>query len=146
VVSTLYDDVPLSLTAALLLSATMLATLRDVGVLEFNLPENKRLIPRTVLKKSPGAASFHFGFEMGTGFRTYITASSPYVLALAILVAQPTIGVTLVGAVGFGVGRAFPIAAAAREVRRPRLQGTRISRGLVTGSCGVAVLLGILAL
>jgi hypothetical protein len=42
---------------------------------------------------------------MGTGVRTYVTATSPYLLAAFLLLASPGLAATLAAGVGFGVGR-----------------------------------------
>jgi hypothetical protein len=46
-----------------------------------------------------------FGFEMGTGARTYVPTSAPYILALAIFLLGPAIGTAIVAGIGFGIGR-----------------------------------------
>ena len=78
--------------------------LRELQLISFALPENARLIPQTVFRHGRYLGSFEFGFELGTGVRTYVTSSMPYALLVGLaLVSSPTEAV-LTG-VGFGLGR-----------------------------------------
>lgn len=81
--------------------------LRDL----LSLPENRRQIPSTVLSQSVIRGAARFGFEMGTGMRTYVPSMAPYVLLLALLLILPTLGATIFVALGFSLGRTFPLAA-----------------------------------
>lgn len=91
-------------TAVFLAVATTLA-LRDFDVFPFPLPQNARLIPREIEHRGPFVSSFQFGFEMGTGVRSFVSSSSPYLLVAAlILLGDPLIG--LLSGVSFGIGRA----------------------------------------
>lgn len=82
------------------------ALLRDFGALRFRLPENRRLVPQTLFRETHVRAGLQFGFELGTGVRTYITSTSPYVVAAAVLLIRPSVTQVSVTAVGFGLGRA----------------------------------------
>lgn len=73
------------------------------------LPEARRQIPAEVFGGSLTRGAFRFGFELGTGVRTYVPAVAPYILALAMLLLRPTLGVALLIALGFGIGRAVPV-------------------------------------
>jgi hypothetical protein len=92
---------------ALLGVAAVAALLRDVPLIDFRLPENRRLIPKDLFKKSPGRTALQFGFELGTGLRTYVPARVPYVLATALLLRSPGLVGTLLAAFGFGLGRSI---------------------------------------
>lgn len=86
-------------------AVALLGVLRDAGVLPLPLPQNSRQIPRDVLSRGPAGAA-RFGLELGTGVRTYLSASTPYVLAAALLLVAPgPLAAALAGA-GFGLGRA----------------------------------------
>jgi hypothetical protein len=93
--------------SGLLLAVAAVAVLRDAGVLRFPLPENRRLVPQTIFRKAPRRAALQFGLEMGTGVRTYVPASSPYVLAVALLLLAPAPSVFALSGAFFGVGRAI---------------------------------------
>jgi hypothetical protein len=91
---------------SILIATAALALLRDLDVLRFPLPQPLRQVPRFIFEKGLLSAAFQFGLELGTGVRTYITSSIPYVLALAIvLLPLPYLVAACVG-LGFGLGRA----------------------------------------
>jgi hypothetical protein len=77
------------------------------GVLE--LPENRRQIPAQVLGGDVVRGAMYFGFEMGTGARTYVPSPSPYLLAATVLLGNLPAAQMLLIAVGFGMGRALPL-------------------------------------
>lgn len=83
----------------------LLAVARDAGVLRLRLPQNARQVPQDVLQRHLARGALQFGFEMGTGVRTYVSASLPYALALGVLLANDA-GVALLAGVGFALGRA----------------------------------------
>lgn len=81
---------------------------RDVGWCEFWLPEMRRLVPRDVFRTGRVPGSALFGFQMGTGLLTYVSAGAPYVLALALLIGLPReAGLYILCGLGFGLGRAL---------------------------------------
>jgi hypothetical protein len=83
------------------------AIARDFRLVQFGLPENRRQVPRTIFRKAPPSAFFQFGFELGTGVRTRLPATTAHVTAVALLLLAPGLILTvLVGAV-FGLGRAM---------------------------------------
>lgn len=91
-----------------LAAATALA--RDFGLVVFPLPQNGRLVPLEVVQQSPGVAGLQFGFEMGTGVRTFVTSSSPYLLALTALLISPLPWLAVCAGTAFGGGRfAMPL-------------------------------------
>jgi hypothetical protein len=73
------------------------------------LPESRHQIPTDVFIGSPARGAFRFGFELGTGVRTYAAASAPYILLLLLLVGALPVGWALLVAGGFGLGRAMPL-------------------------------------
>ena len=75
------------------------------------LPNPRRQVSSEVARSGVrGLAAF--GFQMGLGFRTFITARSPYVVAaLAAFGCLGTIGAIAAG-FGFAVGRLVPVAVA----------------------------------
>jgi hypothetical protein len=98
---------PLELRLLVLGLGGLLAIARDLRVISFSLPENRRLVPRTLFYRGHRRAALQFGFELGTGVRTYLPASGPYVLALAAALASDALAVPILIGAGFGAGRAI---------------------------------------
>jgi hypothetical protein len=91
---------------ALVVAAAGVLGLRAARVLRFRLPENRRLVPETVLRLGRHLGPLQFGVEMGSGVRTYLPSALPYVAAVAVLLlASPLAGVA--AGAGFGLGRAL---------------------------------------
>jgi hypothetical protein len=86
---------------------TIVAALaRDMGVFNVHLPENRRQVRSSVYDLPASAGALMFGFELGTGFRTFITSSAPYIALVGIvLVGRPA--TAILAGVGFGTGRGF---------------------------------------
>ncbi len=80
--------------------------LRETGVWSFRLPENRRLVPDTVFRLGRHLGPLQFGFEMGTGARTYLPSGLPYVAAVAVALTASVAAALCAGA-GFGIGRAL---------------------------------------
>jgi hypothetical protein len=80
--------------------------LRERGVVRFPLPENRRLVPDSVLRLGRHLGPLQFGLEMGTGVRTYLPSGLPYVGAVAVLLTAP-VSAGLGAGLGFGLGRAL---------------------------------------
>jgi predicted lysophospholipase L1 biosynthesis ABC-type transport system permease subunit len=81
--------------------------LRDAGFVRFPLPQNARQVPQEVLTRNVERGSLQFGFELGTGVRTYVSSTVPYVMAAALLLSSPDLLTAALTGVGFGVGRAL---------------------------------------
>jgi hypothetical protein len=79
---------------------------QEVGFLRLKLPANKRQVPQEVFTNGPYRAAVRFGFELGTGVRTYLPSSVPYLLATAVILLQPHFLHALVAGLSFGLGRA----------------------------------------
>jgi len=100
--------VPQTARLVLLGLVTAVALACDVRVLPFRMPQNSRLVPSTILARSDGTGALQFGFEMGTGLRTFMPTHLPYVLVgVALLGAEWWLS-PLLGAC-FGVGRALMV-------------------------------------
>ncbi|HIW61702.1 MAG TPA: hypothetical protein H9881_04540 [Candidatus Stackebrandtia excrementipullorum] len=84
----------------------VVAILRDADVLRFPMPQNARQIPQEVFQRHLLRGSLQFGFELGTGVRTYVSSSAPYVVASMLLLSSDGFVAALVAGLGFGVGRA----------------------------------------
>lgn len=88
------------------MAVALLGVLREAEVVTIPLPQNARQVPQDVLRGSPPRGALRFGFELGTGVRTYVSASTPYVLAVAVFLGGQRLQVAALAGVGFGAGRA----------------------------------------
>ena len=147
-VSGLTHPIPSDVRGSMLMIVALLTLLRDWEILRFRLPENRRQVPQTVFAKGRSRAALQFGFEMGTGVRTYVTATSPYLLASYLLLTSPSMVVALTAGVGFGFARGIlPIMRSlAPDSREWDIALDRWSRHLVRAcgvmACAIAVVLG----
>lgn len=131
------------------MAVALLGVLRDAKVVRLALPQNARQVPQDVLRPSPRRGALRFGFELGTGVRTYLSATAPYVLAVAVLLAGQRLELAALAGVGFGAGRA-----ATPLIRRARGAvegwdadlGARLRTITVTGCAALAVAFGLLFL
>lgn len=108
--------VPVGWRYGIVLAAGLVAVLRDLGVVTVRLPQNARQIPQDVLRAGLVRGAVQFGFELGTGARTYVSASTPYLLAVAVLLAGQRWQTAVLAGIGFGGGRA--VSALARYASR----------------------------
>ena len=83
--SGLAAPLPRSVRVAAILAVAVLGVAREAGWVRIPLPQNARQIPQEVLKYRIRRGALRFGFELGTGVRTYVSASAPYVVALGLL-------------------------------------------------------------
>jgi hypothetical protein len=125
----------------------LLGLLRELGVVRIRLPQNARQIPQDVLRRDLRRGALQFGFELGTGVRTYVSASAPYVLAVAVFLAGQRLPVALLAGLGFGVGRALTplVRRASGAVDRWDADlRVRLRAITVAGCTAIAVALGLL--
>ncbi|MGW0809223.1 hypothetical protein [Nonomuraea sp. NPDC002799] len=106
--------IPASWTMPLMLGLVLLALGCDVKLLPFRLPQNARQVPSSIVARSDGSGALQFGFEMGTGLRTFMPTHLPYVLVSLILLAAPWWTAPIAGFC-FGVGRAIMVLSAVRR-------------------------------
>ena len=106
VVSGLFAPVPPDWRHATVVVVALLGLLREAGAVRIRLPQNTRQVPQDVLQRDLLRGALQFGFELGTGVRTFVSASAPYVLAVAVLLAGQRLQVAVLAGLGFGVGRA----------------------------------------
>jgi hypothetical protein len=86
--------------------------LRELELVRFAVPQNARLVPEDVQHLRRWGA-LQFGFEMGTGMRTYSPSGLPHVVLAAVLLIVP-LPAAFALAAGFAVGRlAMPLLAGA---------------------------------
>ncbi|WP_084000651.1 hypothetical protein [Actinomadura kijaniata] len=114
-------------TVSILLVAAV-GVARELGWVTVPLPQNARQIPQEVLQFRLRRGALQFGFEMGTGVRTYVSASAPYVLALGLLLSHQGLGACLAVGAAFGAGRALSSALTfwARDPDRDAAIGARM--------------------
>jgi hypothetical protein len=98
---------------ALVAAACAVVLLGQAGVVRLRLPENRRLVPESVLRLGRHLGPLQFGIEMGTGVRTYLPSGLPYAAAVAVLCVA-SLPAALGAGAGFGLGRALMTASALR--------------------------------
>jgi hypothetical protein len=91
---------------ALLLPPAGLVLAFELAGRPLSLPQNRRAVPQTVIPRSHISGPLQFGFEMGTGVRTYMPTALPHLLALVVILVGG-IGPGLAAGFGFGTGRAL---------------------------------------
>jgi hypothetical protein len=84
------------------------------------LPESRRQIPAEVFGGSITRGAYRFGFELGTGVRTYVPSAAPYILLLTLMLAHITLANAILVGLGFGLGRAVPLMVQLSAVRQLR--------------------------
>jgi len=114
VLSGLLSPVPATLRSGLALVGIAGLLVRSAGLLDVELPQRRYQIPRATFGPSPTRSAYRFAFELGTGVRTYITASAPYALAATLVLSSPaSLGTavlcTLGAAFGYGLGRSVVV-------------------------------------
>jgi hypothetical protein len=81
---------------------------RELGMWRFRVPENARLVPEEVQHRGQWGA-LQFGFEMGTGVRTYSPSALPHLVLAAVVLVVP-LPAAFAAAAGFAAGRwAMPV-------------------------------------
>jgi len=95
--------IPAPVRAALLDLVAFVVLGRELGLWRFAVPENARLVPEDVQHRAHWGA-LQFGFEMGTGMRTYSPSALPHLVLAAVVLVVPLPVAPLVAA-GFAVGR-----------------------------------------
>jgi hypothetical protein len=144
----LVTPLPLAGRQVAAVTVALLGLLREAGLVPIRLPQNSRQIGQDVLR-NPVRGALQFGFELGTGVRTYVSATAPYVLAIAVLLAGSPAAAVLAG-LGFGAGRAItPLLrqASAAPARWDALLTTRLRAvALVAAAAAVAALALLFAL
>ncbi|MEU2429178.1 hypothetical protein ABZ611_06590 [Streptomyces sp. NPDC007861] len=133
--SGLFTPLPAGVRQGLIVAAALLAVGRDAGRLTLRLPQNARQIPQDVLRRHLMRGAVQFGFELGTGVRTYLSATAPYVMAVAVLLSGGSYLPALAAGLGFGAGRALTPA-----LRRLSGNGERWDARLARRLTGTTVL------
>ncbi|TDC62336.1 hypothetical protein E1200_26110 [Actinomadura sp. GC306] len=146
--SGLAAPLPPAVRAAAIVGVAVLGAARELGVLRVPLPQNARQIPPEVLQARLRLGSLQFGFELGTGVRTYVSASSPYVLAPALLLSHPGLGAALLTGAAFGAGRALSavLTYLARDEHRGTVLAARMPAVQTTAALAILAALTLLVL
>lgn len=93
-------------TVLCLLAVATLVLLREFNLLRISLPQNSRQVPQRITSAGPRFGALQFGFEMGTGMRTFMTSSAPYLLLACIALSADPVAFFVAG-MSFGFGRAL---------------------------------------
>lgn len=80
----------------------------DLKLLPWRLPQNARLVPSDIIVRTDGSGALQFGFEMGTGMRTYMPSHLPYLAIGVALFVCPWWAAPLAG-LSFGFGRTLMV-------------------------------------
>lgn len=78
----------------------------ELGLYRLPLPQNARQVPQSIVDEGGPVGGLQFGFEMGTGVRTFMTSGLPHVLFVMVFLLAPWPDALLAGA-SFGAGRAW---------------------------------------
>lgn len=97
--------VPATVGSYIVAAVALAVVLRDLDVVSIPLPARKWQVPRSILDLEPRRAAAGFGFQLGLGFRTYVTASSPYLLVVALIFLKAPLTLCLACGAAFGLGR-----------------------------------------
>jgi hypothetical protein len=146
VLSGLVSARPDRLALGVVAAVAVAAIAREIGLVRFALPQNRRQVPQSVFYKGRRVAALQFGFEMGTGVMTYTTAAAPYVAAAMLLMANGQWQLPIATGVGFGLGRAMmPLSrylSGTDDAWDDRLtRRTTVIAAVCTAACAVAAIL-----
>jgi len=86
---------------------SIVLALHHLQAIRVPLPQNARLVPQDILAKGRSRAALQFGYELGTGVRTYVTSVVPYLVAAAVLLLALPLEAAMFVALGFALGRAL---------------------------------------
>jgi hypothetical protein len=87
-------------------AVAVVVALGEFGLYSLRLPQNSRQVPEWVIDEGGRRGPLQFGFEMGTGVRTFMTSGLPHVLLVALLLFSGVPEAVLAG-LAFGAGRAW---------------------------------------
>jgi hypothetical protein len=123
--------------------------LREFHVIAFRLPETARLVPKDVFNKGLLRGTLQFGFEMGTGARTFVSSNAPYVLVVALAFAIDDLLHACLMGVAFGCGRSLmPLAryASGEEQRWDESMERTVRWAVPVATCACAAVTATAAL
>jgi hypothetical protein len=150
IVSGFAEPLPGPARSAMLVGGAALIWLAKEGPLRrvVSLPEARRQIPAQVFGGSLVRGAYRFGFELGTGVRTYVPSAAPYILVVGLVLTQPALGAVLLAGLGFGLGRAIPLIVQLASGDRLRFANELFlgTRRVASTTAGLVVLIGALSL
>jgi hypothetical protein len=134
---------PLSISGrrvTLLIALALLIGLRGMGS-HHVLPQVHRQVPTSVFEKDFRVAAFGFGFELGTGARTYVSSLGPYALALGLVLLRPSVDTCIAVGLAFGMGRwsSFLLGPQVLEAENRSTGRLRFVTAAMSGVCFLAV-------
>jgi sulfite exporter TauE/SafE len=103
------------------------------------LPQNRRQVPPWIVRDGTRMGPLQFGYELGTGLRSYVPSSLPHLALVAVLL-QATWAQGLIAGLAFGSGRA-----AMTLARYHHGDTEEWDRGLVRRRRPIRLILGISA-
>ncbi|GII90939.1 hypothetical protein [Sinosporangium siamense] len=122
---------------------TLVAAGCDMKLLPFRLPQNGRQVPSDIIVRADGSGALQFGFEMGTGLRTYVPTHLPYLLVASVLFVVPWWAAPLAG-LAFGFGRTIMVHSAVRSGNAATWDKAFAARRTpILGVCWAATLVGL---
>ncbi len=133
----------------LIMGAVFIWLCKHSRLLRFiDLPESRRQIPAEVFGGSLVKGAHRFGFELGTGVRTYVPAAAPYILLFAVLMTHTTLANAVLVGLGFGLGRAVPLLVQFSAASQFRSADVFVQKadGLASATAALLVLVGALIL
>lgn len=110
--------VPSPVRLALAVASLAVLALFELAGRASRLPQNRRLVPQTILASDAVAGPLQFGFEMGTGLRTFAPSALPLATVVLLLLWSPNALEGIAAGTGFGVGRALAIPARRTDPER----------------------------
>lgn len=105
------QPLPLELRLVLFAVFAFLAFAVDVGWLRFQIPQRKGMIEQSRFRSGRASKDFFlFGFELGTGCRTYLPSAIPHTVAVWVLLVVDSYSLVVLAAGGWGLARTLPLA------------------------------------
>ena len=140
----LLSPLPGALRSGTVVVVGVLLVLVDFGGWGERLPQRRRLVPPTIVSRPPSVGALQFGFEMGTGYRTYSPSSGPLIAVIGVLLIGGLLPGLVTGA-GFAGGRTLipllrPVGSQPVRWDERMLQSYRLV-GAICSAGGLAVIL-----
>lgn len=98
--------IPTGVRYGVVVAAMVAVALREWHLVAYPVPSRNAQIPESVATKPYPFGPLQFGFEMGTGLRTFLPSASPHLLALSVVLIPAGVLAALAAGVGFGACRA----------------------------------------
>lgn len=105
ILSGLLSPIPAAARYFLASAALMALVLNGLGIIKLPLPTFPQMIPQERFRFGETAGAAAFGLELGLGFRTYLIAVSPWMIAIVMALAPPPAAGVLAISIGWALGR-----------------------------------------